>query len=88
MASSMLCEVKDIPGHYLFLKFEAMCVLNLATVSGQRVASVQNRAVSQSLLIEIAAWRDLGTEWNDIISRLRPRTVSSGYVYTPWKAGK
>lgn len=61
---------------------------SVGTTDGRRVAEVQNPAISQELLLEISRWRNDGIEWSDIISRLRPRTVPSGYAYSPWKAGK
>ena len=59
----------------------------IGTTDG-RVAEVQNPAISQELLVEISRWRADGVEWSDIISRLRPRTVPCGYVYSTWKPGE
>ena len=69
------------------------CMLHLdlytiGTIDGHRVAEVQNPAISQELLVKISRWRADGVEWSDIISRLRPRTVPCGYVYSTWKPGE
>ena len=52
------------------------------------VAYLPNAAVSEDLLAEVAALKNQGLEWSDIIARLRPRTVPPGYAYCPWKSGK
>ena len=69
------------------------CMLHLDlytidTTDDHRVAEIQNPAISQELLVEISRWRADGVEWSDIISRLRPRTVPCGYVYSTWKPGE
>lgn len=44
--------------------------------------------VSAQLLCEIHIWKEvLGLTWEDIISRLRPRTVPSGYKFHSWIPG-
>lgn len=40
-----------------------------------------NPAVPLSLLTEILEWREGGISMDDIVDRLRPRTVPSGYPY-------
>ncbi len=45
--------------------------------------------VSPVLLCEILLWRAVQSlSWEDIISRLRLRTVPAGYTYHAWKAGR
>ena len=65
-----------------------ICINNAGTLDGKRVANLPNAAVSEDLLAEVAALKDQGLEWSDIIARLRPQTVPSGYAYSPWKPGK
>ena len=60
----------------------------LVTIDGNVVAEVQNPAVSKDLLKEVSHWRDHGVEWKDVISRLRVRTVPSGYTHSPWRPGE
>jgi hypothetical protein len=56
--------------------------------NGQVEAVLSNPAVPAALLTEISLWLSQGLQWNDIISRLRPRTVPPGYAYNSWKPGK
>ncbi len=52
------------------------------------VAEKPNSVVPPSLLCEVLLWRSVQSlSWDDILSRLRPRTVPSGYVYHAWKEG-
>ncbi len=47
-----------------------------------------NSVVPPSLLCQVLLWRSVQSlSWDDIISRLRSRTVPSGYVYHAWKDG-
>ena len=50
-------------------------------------ADVPNPAVSSSLLWEVHEWKENGISEQDILSRLRCRTVPPGHVYTTWKPG-
>ena len=59
----------------------------VVTTNGQTVGMVPNPAVEEGVLVEISQWRGQGIEWSDIIARLRPRTVPSGYTFSPWKPG-
>ena len=52
------------------------------------MAERPNPAVSSSLLQEIWNWKQKGVSMTDIVSRLRTRTVPSGYPYHTWKPGK
>ena len=54
---------------------------------GRLVAEVLNPAVEESLLKEIWDLMANGISWKDIIQRLRPRTVPSGYAYCTWHPG-
>lgn len=62
--------------------------MHVGTNDGITVAEVPNVAIHEGILLEIAEWKDQGIEWSDIIRRLRPRTVPTGYTYCPWKPGK
>lgn len=51
-------------------------------------AEVVNRAVPTSVLKEILTWKEEGCTLDDVITRLRIRTVLSGYDYHTWSEGK
>lgn len=57
------------------------------TANGQIVGKVPNPAVEDRVLVEILQWRSQGIEWSNVIARLRPRTVPSGYAFISWKPG-
>lgn len=66
-----------------------MCnVMYIASTGGLIKAVTENPAVPTSLLIEIHLWKSLGIEWKDIIARLLPRTVPSGYPFHNWITGR
>jgi len=44
--------------------------------------------VSNELLTEIMAWKNEGSSTNDVITRLRLRTVPSNYPVHNWIDGK
>jgi len=50
-------------------------------------AQVPNPAVDISLLREILSWTREGASCDDVIERLRVRTVPSGYTYHNWIDG-
>ena len=50
-------------------------------------AEVPNPAVSKELMKEIMKWRQEGCTMDDVIGRLRKRTVPSGYSYHTWHKG-
>ena len=50
-------------------------------------AEVPRLAVNKDLLLKVAQWRDQGIGWIDIIGRLQPHTVPTGYTYCPWRPG-
>lgn len=56
-------------------------------LDGTVVAECANPAVSNTLLQEIARWKKQGICMEDIVDRLRPRTVPAGYSFLPWKPG-
>ncbi len=43
--------------------------------------------VDETTLREIAAWMEEGCTMNDLVARLRPKTVPPGYSTTEWKKG-
>ena len=56
-------------------------------VNGHLVAQSPNPAVSHALLAEI--WKSMNEKVSleDVVVRLRPRTVPNGYNYHTWKEG-
>lgn len=66
------------------LSYTFMCIGN---EDGSIGSKHPNPAVPLSLLTEILEWREGGISMDDIVDRLRPRTVPSGYPYCTWKAG-
>ena len=71
--------------------FQTICFIpgyHLVNATGQLTGKVKNHAVSVGLLQEILLWLAQDIDWSDIISRLRPRTVPSGYTFCLWKSGK
>lgn len=59
----------------------------LAFPDGTIHAKRDSPAVSVMLLNEIWNWKQMGASTEDVISRLRPRTVPSGYSYNTWISG-
>ena len=55
-------------------------------MNGRLVAQSPNPAIS-SLLAEIWKWMNKKASLEDVVVRLRPRTVPNGYEYHTWKAG-
>ena len=55
---------------------------------GTVIAELDNPAVPQCILNEIQGWKEQGVSIQDIVQRLRPRTVPSGYVFHNWRAGR
>ena len=56
--------------------------------NGTIVASEPNPAVSEALLKEVLLWKIEGCTDDDVIIRLRQRTVPAGYKFHSWIAGK
>lgn len=54
---------------------------------GSVVAECYNAAVTTSLLVEIQDWMCNGATMSDVIDRLRPRTVPTGYTPYSWHIG-
>lgn len=54
---------------------------------GSLHTSNPNSVVSQTVLKEISTWMLEGCSMEDVIVRLRQRTVPPGYSYHPWIAG-
>lgn len=54
---------------------------------GSVTANLPNPAVPVDTLKEILQWRNGGAEEDDIIDRLRTRTVPEGYTPHPWSPG-
>ena len=62
------------------------CV-NIGSEDGSVAASQSNPAISTELLKEIQQWYDQGATINDVIDRLRLKTVPPGYVTHSWVEG-
>ena len=60
---------------------------NAVNSDGAITAEVDNPAVTLSLLKEILYWKAEHCTDTDVIARLRPRTVPTGYQYTTWSPG-
>lgn len=54
------------------------------TKDGQVQAVKNNPAVPTEVLAEIFEWKQSGVDDNDIIQRLRLKTVPTGYTPCPW----
>lgn len=65
-----------------------MQINSLGTSDGIITAKESNLCVSSDLLSEVWKWKEDGVCADDIISRLRCRTVPSGYAIHNWKDGK
>ena len=64
-----------------------MCILHVGLPNGDITAEIPSDAVSKSLLLEIEEWMKEGAKYDDIICRLRPKTVPPGYPYSTWISG-
>ena len=64
-----------------------MLLLHVGGKDGIIEAEVVNRAVPTSVLKEILSWKEEGCTVEDVIFRLRVRTVPSGYDYHTWSEG-
>lgn len=60
----------------------------IVACSGHEIkAEVPNPAVTTTLLKEIKEWTTEGAKLDDIVTRLRQRTVPTGYVIHNWDQG-
>lgn len=64
-----------------------MLLLHVGGKDGIIEAEVINRAVPTSILKEILMWKGEGCTIEDVVTRLRIRTVPSGYGYHTWSEG-
>jgi hypothetical protein len=62
-------------------------LLHVGGKDGIIEAEVVNRAVPTSVLKEILTWKEEGCTVEDVITRLRIRTVPTGYGYHTWTEG-
>lgn len=51
------------------------------------MAKYHNPAVPTTVLQEIVLWKAMGVSMDDIVDRLRTRTVPSGYALCMWTPG-
>ena len=61
--------------------------LYLEKSDGTIVAKESDSVVPEDVLKEIWRWKTDGLTDDDVISRLRCRTVPSGYSFCPWMKG-
>lgn len=59
----------------------------VADKNGSIKAQVPNPAVDANLLCEILSWNREGASIDDVVERLRVRTVPSGYKAHSWTIG-
>ena len=59
----------------------------IVNTDGSISAKCPDRAVSHSILKEIFEWKRSGVSMDDIVDRLRSRTVPSGNPIHPWILG-
>ena len=64
-----------------------MLLLHVGGKDGIIEAEVVNRAVPTSVLKEILTWKGEGCTIEDVVTRLRNRTVPNGYGYHTWSEG-
>ena len=64
-----------------------MLIVSIGQKDGDVVPLRPNAAISKDLLLEIQQWQTKGASEDDVISRLRTRTVPPGYLIHPWKKG-
>ena len=61
-----------------------MLVNNQATLITTRIP---NNAVSQDILMQVHGWIAAGATMDDVVERLRLRTVPTGYAIHNWTNG-
>ena len=64
-----------------------MVFITIGAADGTVQAKLPNPAVSTHLLMEIMKWKEEGAQEDDIITRLRPRTVPIGYTQLGYLVG-
>ena len=84
----MLTPKCESVGQICVLLIEVCCKLHLGGKDGIIEAEVVNRAVPTKVLKEILTWKGEGCTIDDIVTRLRNRTVPSGYAHHMWSEGK
>lgn len=67
------------------LMHPACMLITPACPDGSVAAEVPNPAVTPELLKEILEWKRHGATINDVITRLRQRTVPTGYTIHMWQ---
>lgn len=55
--------------------------------NGTVTTKSDDHIVPQSVLRDISRWKTEGISMSDIVDRLRPRTVPSGYKFHTWTPG-
>lgn len=69
-----------------------VCVIHVfhCTVDADGCISAEcpDPAISQTILKEVWEWKRSGVNTDDIVDRLRTRTVPSGYPIHPWILGQ
>ena len=78
------CKISILYQSGIHYYMHVQYMYTIVTTKGQTVGMVQN---PEGVLVEISQWCAQGIEWSDVIARLRPQTVPSGYAFSSWKPG-
>ena len=90
-AQCLLCSLQKVCSYWSKLFCTAAVFECIFAVSTNQliVAERPNSVVPPALLCEVLLWRVVQSlSWDDVISRLRSRTVPAGFVYHAWKVGE
>lgn len=61
--------------------------MHVGDANGQLTARVPNPAVCADLLKQVHGWVESGATTDDVVDRLRVRTVPTGYTFHKWVEG-
>lgn len=91
MENSIPCETKVTQYARMgkvYMQKMLIPICKYFVVHGSLRARVENPAVSEDLLWEVVKYMDVEQcSWYDTLSRLRTKTVPSGYPIHPWING-
>ena len=76
------CKISILYQSGIHYYMHVQYMYTIVTTKGQTVGMVQN---PEGVLVKISQWCAQGIEWSDVIVRLRPQTVPSGYAFSSWK---
>ena len=84
---AMLTPEGELPLLQLAISACTYIILNSCMYINTHTHTVVAGQVMAKKQLEILNWKKENLSWEDILSRLRPRTVPPGYTYHPWKQG-